>query len=332
MIHKALLAAAAIIPCSAFAQNVPAIQPGATASASASASAGQPQIVNGQQASSKPTPPPGWPSAPVLMAPSPKLDAKERASSALGTKWRNKWDKPHLDGNGVVRFIYGTSQARVVCAPLQMCDIQLEPGEVINSKMLGDTTYWHAWYNLTNSPKGMVSHITVQPSDAGRTTTLLIYTDRDRTYSIKLISDRYTYTALTGFDYPDSQEDQDASWRNYKLASSGNGVAGPSRGGVDASRIEPMIIEGDRPSWRPRFAYTDGRKTYIEFPAEMQFGDSPSLLGVNNDGGIFSSPSTRRVIYRWEGNRMVADSVLDKFELVQGVGSSAQKVIIERQH
>jgi len=98
----------------------------------------------------------------------------------------------------------------------------------------------------------------------------------------------------------------------------------------DIAHIELLTISGDSPSWKPLNAYTDGRKTYIVFPEEMQFGDSPSLLGLNSDSGWFSEPTERRVIYRWLGNRIIADTTMSKWKLVLGVGSSQQSVLLTR--
>jgi type IV secretion system protein TrbG len=318
----AFLAAVAAIPSAAFAQNVPAIQAQSTAVASVntgqSTSAGQHQ-----------TPPAGWPPALPMTSPSAPLDHKERTAANMSAQWRNKADRPVRDANGVLRWIYGVSQARIVCAPLQACDIELKPGEVINNILIGDSTYWRHYEGISGGPEGRTTHVTLQVLDAGRTSSLMIFTDQ-HTYNIKLVSTQAAYTPLTGFVYPQAQQDEQASWQNYKLAAAGHGGLSAPSYGVDAAHIEPLEIKGDRPSWRPKFAYTDGRKTYIEFPGEMQFSDSPTLLGVNGDGGLFSGPTTRRVIYRWEGRRIVADAVMDKMELILGVGGDQEKVLIVR--
>lgn len=330
MIRALLLASASLlITAAAGAQTVPAIQANATANgvgntASATVNAGQ----SGEHA----IPPTGMPPALQLMSPSAKLDHKEVAAVTMAKVWINKADRPMRDATGIQRWMYGTSQARVVCAPLQACDVVLQPGEVINDIIIGDPTYWHHTESFSSGRDGRSSHITLQVMDAGRISSMLIMTDRDRTYSLKLVSMQYDYTPQTGFTYPQDTQTQDDSWANYKLATAGKGGVkhAESGGGVDASNIEPLTISGDKPSWLPTFAYTDGRKTYIQFPKEIAFQDSPTLLGVSNDGGIFSAASQRRVIYRWEGRRLVADAVMDKMELVLGVGFTQQKVTLSR--
>jgi type IV secretion system protein TrbG len=335
MIRSLLFASTILATAPAFAQQVPEIQANATANATTNATAnatvntGQPRGQSGDQ--QHPVPPAGWPPQVATMSPSAKLDHKELTATKLAKVWINKADLPHRDADGVLRWVFGTSQARVVCAPLQACDIQLQPDEVINNIIIGDPTYWRHFENISAGHDGRTSHVTLQVLDAGRTSSILIYTDQ-RTYSLKLVSVQRDYTPLTGFTYPQPQQDEKDSWANYKLASAGKGGGHgqTSGGGVDADHIEPLTISGDHPRWCPTFAYTDGRKTYIEFPQGMEFGDSPSLLGVNGDGGLFSGPTQRRIIYRWEGRRLVADAVMDKMELILGVGSSQDKVLIAR--
>jgi type IV secretion system protein VirB9 len=89
-------------------------------------------------------------------------------------------------------------------------------------------------------------------------------------------------------------------------------------------------ISGDDPSWRPLRVYTDGRKTYIQFPRSLGFGTAPALVGLAHDGSWFSDPTEEMVNYRIVGDRYVVDQVLDRAELVTGVGSGQTRVLIAR--
>ena len=330
--HAAVLALAASLPAaSAIAQPVPAIQTQASASAMAVAS-NTPSIVGTTQAK----PPAGWPPAVSMTGPAVPLDNKERTAVTMATQWRNRPDRPMRDPDGVLRWLVGSSQARVVCAPMEICDVELKPGEAVNNIRMGDTTFWSVTLAISGGLDGRTTHVAITPREVGHPTSMIIYTDQ-RTYSLKLVATSRDYTPRTGFTYPESSQTQQDNWASYQVAVAGGALrkGGPAMasndgGGVDPRRIEMLEIKGDNPSWRPIAAYTDGRKTFIQFPAEMQFGESPTLLGDNNDGGLFSSPTERRVIYRVQGDRLIADTVMDKLKLVLGVGSSQRKVTIER--
>ena len=335
--HLLIATATVMFPVTGFAQqpNVPAIQANASASASANAVAANsvPSLAGG---TTQAVPPAGWPPmSATVHAPTVKLDNKEKTAAGLSATWRNRSDRPRLDRDGVLRWVYGNSQTRIVCAPLQICDIELKPGETINNIRMGDTVFWNVTLAFTGGPDGPVTHAAITPLEAGRTTSMLIYTDA-HTYSIKLVSTATSYTSRTGFIYPEQQDtlqDQLAAYHNA-LGGKKNGstmTLTTSTNNMDLAHLEMLKITGDNPSWRPLAAYTNGQKTYIKFPAAMQFDDSPVLLGINDDGGLFRSPSNRRINYRWMGETMVADSIMSKFELVQGVGGRQQRVTLTRE-
>lgn len=89
-------------------------------------------------------------------------------------------------------------------------------------------------------------------------------------------------------------------------------------------------MSGDNPGWKPLRVYTDGAKTYIEFPRSIGFTSAPTLVALDNTSGWFSSGNTQMVNYRMLGNRYVVDRVLDRAELISGVGSGQTRVVITR--
>src|SRR5574338_130066 len=75
----------------------------------------------------------------------PELTAQEREALRIAKKWgagSATGIKPVAGANGAVRFIYGAQQPSIVCAVLQVCDVALQPGELVNSIHLGDTARW----------------------------------------------------------------------------------------------------------------------------------------------------------------------------------------------
>src|SRR3954470_12945306 len=55
---------------------------------------------------------------------------------------RGPSDKPVVNADKSVRFTFGGSLPIVICAPLQVCDIELQPGEEVRSAQVGDSVRW----------------------------------------------------------------------------------------------------------------------------------------------------------------------------------------------
>lgn len=273
------------------------------------------------------TAPAGLPPPVRLLSPDPHLGYKERVSTDMAAKWRNHPDKPIRDPDGTVRWVYGLSQPVIVCAVLHTCDLVLHPGEVVNNFVGGDTIRWSVTPVLSGMGTNRVTHLSIKPSDAGLRTNIAIYTT-NHVYTIDLTSTEGKWTPKTGFIYPEDEDRK--AWANYRAATGGGG-GGMVGGASSGANLQFYSIKGDNPSWRPTHVYTDGAKTYIQFPSSMTYGEAPALLGLNNDGSLFHAASERTLIYRSAGNIWTVDGVENRLELVLGVGSSQTKVIMERQ-
>ncbi len=68
--------------------------------------------------------------------------AKELRALGLSSDWRNGRGVITKGPDGKVIYLYGQVQPTVVCAPLQVCDIELQPGEAVRNVMVGDTVRW----------------------------------------------------------------------------------------------------------------------------------------------------------------------------------------------
>ncbi|HAT8721648.1 TPA: P-type conjugative transfer protein TrbG, partial [Legionella pneumophila] len=73
----------------------------------------------------------------------PKLSSQEKQGLDIAerTQQGEKTSIPFASSDGSVSFIYGSGQIRVVCAPLQVCDIALQPGEQFNDMNVGDPRF-----------------------------------------------------------------------------------------------------------------------------------------------------------------------------------------------
>ena len=125
MKHVIGAALVACLPALARAETqVPAIQANATASASATLPGPTDHPTQGASAPVPATMPP--PIALVSPAVAP-LNTKERAGVALSRRWANRSEMPHAGEDGYVRFLFGATLPTVVCAPLQVCNLALQP-------------------------------------------------------------------------------------------------------------------------------------------------------------------------------------------------------------
>ncbi len=75
--------------------------------------------------------------------------------------------------------------------------------------------------------------------------------------------------------------------------------------------------------WKPTRIYSDGNKTYIQFPSVLAGTDAPVLF-------VTSGGENRIVNYRFNGTMMVVDFYIHQAILVSGVGNRQQKITIRR--
>jgi type IV secretion system protein VirB9 len=93
--------------------------------------------------------------------------------------------------------------------------------------------------------------------------------------------------------------------------------------GVPAEQLNFGFSMSGSASWRPTRVYSDGTKTYIQFPATLSGMDAPVLF-------VVSGGDNRIVNYRMRGDLMIVDYAIDRAILVSGVGWSQEKITIAR--
>jgi len=307
-----LFTVSALVPVMVQAQTVPAVAADQTQ-----------QVAQAQPVTQQPLPPVR------LVSPNRVyLDGKEAAGVALANQWKSHPDRPRRGADGSVVYLYGATLPTLVCTPLEVCAIRLQAGEVVNDVHAGDTARWRITPATSGAGANQTTLVIVKPTDAGLTTNLLIATDR-RTYSIKLASTQKDWIPMLSFDYPD---EVNAAWDAYRQQHAQQVAATTLPSGQNLANLDfGFEIRGDRPRWTPQRVYTDGVKTYIQFPSASFAGsEAPALVSLARDGGLFSKPTQELVNYRVIGDRYVVDQVIDRAALISGVGRSQVEVIIER--
>jgi P-type conjugative transfer protein TrbG len=260
----------------------------------------------------------------------PVLTPQEKAAVAIAKRWREAGAtgmKPVAGPDGSIRYLFGAQQPSIVCAVLQVCDVELQAGEQVNSIQLGDTARWTIEPAISGTGAAEVQHLIIKPMDVGLETSLVVTTNR-RTYHLRLRSHRTEFMPRVAFTYPDeavakwdaikSREGRDK--RERTIAQTGE-YLGELSFAYDVAGSAP---------WKPVRVYNDGVKTIIQMPAAMAHTEAPTLLVVRRDGGVFTEAETVMVNYRVQGDRYIVDSVFDKALLIAGVGSSQERVTITR--
>jgi type IV secretion system protein TrbG len=275
-----------------------------------------------------------------------KLEASEEETEVLQALETNRprgpSGKPVVNADKSVRFTFGGTLPLVICAPLQICDIELQPGEEVRSVQVGDSVRWTIEPAVTGIAPNEVQHVIVKPMDVGLRTSLVVTTNR-RTYRMKLSSDRSQYMSSVSFAYP---EDAQARWVELvekrvrdpwqtPAAAKPRGSAPPQEGNRSRTDVLRALsfnyeLEGDDPPWKPSRIYNDGLQTVIEMPFAMRQTEAPTLLVVRAEGGLFTDDDVVQVNFHTEGTRYLVDMVFDIADLIVGVGTTQQKVRIRR--
>ena len=238
----------------------------------------------------------------------------ELKATSISGHWRATSGLVTRGADGKVIFLFGQTQPSVVCSPLQVCDIELQGGEIVRDVLVGDTVRWKVEPATSGAAGGQAIHLVVKPSEAGLVTSMVETTSR-RTYHIQLKSHARDYMARVGFSYPEDVSTK-LSDINARLETGRTAAGAPDR-------LEFGYSISGRAPWKPRRVYSDGVKTYIQFPKSIAAQDAPVLFVVT--GG-----QNRIVNYRMKNATMIVDYALDKAILLSGVGWRQKKITIRR--
>ncbi|ASY61339.1 Conjugative transfer protein TrbG (plasmid) [Sinorhizobium sp. CCBAU 05631] len=128
------------------------------------------------------------------------MTTNEVKGTSISRKWRGTAGLVTTGPDGKVIFLYGETQPSVVCSPLQVCDIELQGGEIVRDVLVGDSVRWKVEPATSGAIGGQAIHLIVKPSEPGLVTSMVVTTSR-RTYHIQLKSHPSQYMARVGFEY-----------------------------------------------------------------------------------------------------------------------------------
>lgn len=254
----------------------------------------------------------------------------------IAERWQKSNVMPIMGDDGRILFAYGMSQPYIVCAPLKLCDIALQPGELINDVKVGDQSRWVLDGAVVGTNENRIEHILIKPKQAGLENTLFIATNM-RAYSLNLISHATENMGKVGFTYSDSSPNGQLSLssnssiktliesRNRKVQAAEKVDVVTDKDILGSNLNFDYRVYGDSVKWKPVRVYDDGIKTFIDFDIKkIQGRELPALMiyDTNRLGSMIN--------YRVQRGRYIVDGIFDNAGLVLGVGKKQAKVNIQK--
>jgi type IV secretion system protein VirB9 len=227
----------------------------------------------------------------------------------------------HAYASDVEQITFNGKPSVVVCAVLHLCDIELQPGEVITDLQVGDRARWSITPAITSSGPDEIHHLVVRPFDVGLETSAVVATTR-RTYHLQLRSDASRYMPRVTFTYPDELQRKLENQITASLDERQKGLI-PGTNEYLGDLDFAYKLNGES-ALKPVRVFNDHLKTVIEL-SPTNAKAAPTLI-VTEAGKAGTQP----IGYKVDGNRLVASGVFDAATLIYGSGNHKGSVSIER--
>lgn len=253
------------------------------------------------------------------------LDPADPELTEAVRRFQETGKAPVIRSPGFVRFPFGETQPVLYCKPLRVCDVQLEPGEVVIDVAVGDSDRWMASKLESGAPGARVAHVLLKPTEFDVVTNLVITTDR-RVYHLGLIStagEQSGYFRSVRFYYPSETIQRWETTTDGAARERERAVASLPSVSPEALHFAYRIA-GGRVPWRPVQAFDDGTRVFLLMPDAMRANEAPALF-VQSDG-----EENSLVNYRVRGRYYVVDRLFARAVLALGVGRNQQRVTITR--
>lgn len=102
------------------------------------------------------------------IGPNKPLTQKEAINVSVAGRWISRFQRPHLDDDGVEHFTAGRGEVQVVAAVDHITDIALGAGEIIAPPLhFGDESGWWGHVAVSGSGRNVISHVLIKPKDSG---------------------------------------------------------------------------------------------------------------------------------------------------------------------
>lgn len=257
------------------------------------------------------------------------LPANASLALSLSEGFQVSGPPPTTDPGGRVLYAYGQGVPTVVCAVLQVCELDLEPGEEITKEALdwGDDRF-HVTPRTVGSGASEFTYLVMKPIEPGLDTTMTIGTNK-RPYYVRLVSTNHEHMARVAFSYPDEE------LKKLKTEEDAKAAEARRQQQVEAERLAKLSTDKPLRNWnyqiklhgrdssylRPQQIADDGIHTHITLSEEARHRGLP-VVEVSDARGAIPANA------RWDGNELVIDAVFEHACLVEGVGRKQQRACI----
>lgn len=226
--------------------------------------------------------------------------------------------EPILTHDNVLMYPFGLTKAKMICATLRVCSIELQEGETIKDVMTGDSERWNISFANSGMSNNQKPHVMIKPLFEGNLRTNLIITTDRRVYNIELGAvGNGEYTPRISFFYP-----QDMKYlKKYSLTNPGMNSLGNQSNDPVIAETEVTVsalnfdykAKGNKHSpWFPIRIFDDGKKVFIQMSNDVNQSDAPVFLVVGEEG------KQEIVNYRFKSPYYIVDKLFSKGILILG--------------
>jgi type IV secretion system protein VirB9 len=251
----------------------------------------------------------------------------ERALELVREYGEAKAAVPPVTGiSGSVVVAYGNYTPKIVCRPMYVTDVILQPGETVTGVHPGDSVRWTFVPSRSGAGDMEQTHVLIKPLMADISTNIIVNTDR-RTYRFDLMSSAKDFMPSVSFSYPG---DSVKAWEAFiaekkKERESNTALASGYSVNPEDLHLEYQIRGSDSLKWKPVRVWDDGVKTYIQFRkgATKKSVEAPVFV-------VYEHKKEVIVNYRAENDMYIVDRIFDKAALIAGTGARQDRVVITR--
>ena len=208
-------------------------------------------------------------------------------------------DAINAQGNSTMVFAYAPNQIyKIYCRRGYLTDLAFHKGESIRYVGGGDTVGWA----VSSTTVAGVPHLYIKPIVEVSTTNLIVTTDKHSYQLIINSSDWYNPMVTWSYDAEDAVNSMLAQQKEERI----------SNGHFSAASVENLDfnykVRGGNESDRPSIVFSDGEKTYMQFPQLLR-KKYPLFIRENGKKDL------SLVNYKAKGSYLVVEKIFNQAQL-----------------